>query len=87
MAPVAVVEEDLLHEREDKDLQQHPVEGGQLPAHGAAAQQVQVGEPGHEGQPDHKVVPQDHPHRMLQLVHVHLHTATTHGNVHVHAIS
>ena len=72
-SPVAIVEENLLHKREDGEFKQHPMEGGQLQVEAAVV--AILHEPVEdiaERDANHSLVEDHHQDGMLQLSSIHL---------------
>lgn len=70
--PVRIVENDFLQEGEESQLQQGPVEGGQLGVTGVTPQGHQVVSHHHHGPRDEHLVEDHRLHRMPKLSWVHL---------------
>lgn len=76
-APVRVVKHDLLHQGEESQLRQGPVEGRQLRATGISSQAHEVVNSHHDGARDEQLVDGDASQRLTELHRVHLEGAAS----------
>lgn len=72
ISPVGIVKHNFLHEGEDSQLGQGPVEGGQLGATGVPSHAHQVVSRHHHGPRDEQMVEDDNLQRMAKLNWIHL---------------
>lgn len=79
--PVWIIKHDLLHDGEEGQLQQSPVEGGELGAAGLPSPALQVVGGHHHRPGDHGPVEEDALQRVTQLLRIHLEVSSRRQSV------